>query len=538
MKFAVRLFVLGLMVSMYFATPAAAQYMRITTDNPGDNTRLRASGTTILTIMLDTNHDKDASLQSCNSHSVLCGAPATAQPLEMFSYTLDLAAVGGTVQWGTFTAADAAYTPIGADLADDQSTEINRGRPAGTFTPPGLSTLGTLPVTILTGAPRVDVARGPISVNPAAFGSGFGTTCDGFQFLNTYVIGDPNDRCGTVSGLGPGDWFDADGALAPAGLNTPPVLAQPANMTVNEGATADQSISATDSDGQPLTFAKVSGPAFVTVTTTSAGTGTAAGNINVAPGFSDDGSVSVTVSVSDGAASVSASLSVTVVNVNQAPVLAPPANMTVTEGTTANQEVTAADGDGNPITFSKVSGPAYFSVTTTDAGTGTASGNIRLAPISGDAGTESGVVRASDGTLNDDETFSITVTPGAPTNEAPTLTQPADMTVTEGATADQTLNATDPDGDPLAFTKATGPTFLTVTTTSPGTGTATGNAHVAPVTGDTVGSPHGASVTVTDGGLLTDTESFSITVNPAAPGNEAPTLTQPADMTVTEGATA
>ena len=34
MRFAVRQFVFGLLVSMFFAGPASAQYMKITTDNP------------------------------------------------------------------------------------------------------------------------------------------------------------------------------------------------------------------------------------------------------------------------------------------------------------------------------------------------------------------------------------------------------------------------------------------------------------------------------------------------------------------------
>src|SRR2546426_5456103 len=70
---------------------ANAQYMRILTDNPTDNTRLRASGTTLLTITLVTDHDKDLSLQSCNSHQVAAacpGATLTGQPLNLSSYQI------------------------------------------------------------------------------------------------------------------------------------------------------------------------------------------------------------------------------------------------------------------------------------------------------------------------------------------------------------------------------------------------------------------------------------------------------------------
>src|SRR6185436_4011556 len=116
--------------------------------------------------------------------------------------------------------------------------------------------------------------------------------------------------------------------------NRAPVLAQPANMTVAEGATANQSITATDADGQALTFAKVSGATFATVTTTTPGTGTGTGNINLAPGFSDAGTSTLVVSASDGTASDSKTITVTVTDTNRAPVLAQPANMTVNEGAT------------------------------------------------------------------------------------------------------------------------------------------------------------------------------------------------------------
>src|SRR5258705_12084299 len=48
---------------------AIAQYIKVLTDNPTDNTRFRATGTTILSITLDTTHDRDGSVQSCNSHT-------------------------------------------------------------------------------------------------------------------------------------------------------------------------------------------------------------------------------------------------------------------------------------------------------------------------------------------------------------------------------------------------------------------------------------------------------------------------------------
>jgi len=118
--------------------------------------------------------------------------------------------------------------------------------------------------------------------------------------------------------------------------------------------------------------------------------------------------------VSDGSLADQKSLTITVNNVNRAPTLNQPANMSVTQGATADQAITGSDPDGNALTFSKVSGPAFMTVTTTNATTG----NIHLAPgTSEPAGTSTATVRASDGSLSNDKTLTITVnaapSPGA-----------------------------------------------------------------------------------------------------------------------------
>src|SRR5437899_651951 len=89
-------------------------------------------------------------------------------------------------------------------------------------------------------------------------------------------------------------------AWTPQARAAAPVLDPIANMTVNEGATADQTLRATDADGDPLMFTLVSGPTYATVTTTTPGTGTGTGNVHLAPGFSDQGTAAATVRVSDG----------------------------------------------------------------------------------------------------------------------------------------------------------------------------------------------------------------------------------------------
>ena len=597
---------------------ANAQYMKMTTDNPTDNTKLRATGTTIVTITLDTNHDKNASTQTCNAHTAAngCGAATTAQPLDMFSYTLAFKAVGGTVSWGTYSTLNAAYTDISPQIQSSTEIEINKARATGTDI--GLQQLGTLPVTILSGSPHIDLQVGPSTLNPFGFGTGFGTSCDALFAANTYLVGDPTDPCGAVVGI-PGDWFDWDGAGAPASPNNPPsITAQPtafesenfaigpivatatdpdasntltitqsgkpadltfttdspgpsprtgtitgvpgfndagsypiqwsvsdgaggtagavttlniantnrpptmnipAGMTVSEGATADQVLTGSDPDGDALTFQKFGGPTFMTVTTTNATTG----NVHLAPGFSDGGTYSAAVSAVDPSnASFTSGLAITVLETNRAPTLDPVSNMIVAENATADQTISGSDPDGDGLSFSLVSAPTFATV----LGTSPVTANIHLQTGFSDAGTYDVTARASDGSLSDDKPFTIFVNN---VNRPPDLVPPGPMIVNEGQTLDQPLNASDPDGDPLTFHLGAGPTFASVTTLSP----ILGNLHLAPGFDDA--GTYSAGVSARDPFNAESVSGVFITVNNV---NRPPVLTQPVDMTVSQGATA
>src|SRR4051812_11627969 len=94
------------------AAPARGQYIKLQTDNPASNVRLKPAGTTLLTVILDTDHNRNGSLQSCNSMtaSAACLSTPLGEPLDLFSYQFTLNAIGGTVQWGTFSPATSAYS--------------------------------------------------------------------------------------------------------------------------------------------------------------------------------------------------------------------------------------------------------------------------------------------------------------------------------------------------------------------------------------------------------------------------------------------
>ena len=214
-------------------------------------------------------------------------------------------------------------------------------------------------------------------------------------------------------------------------MNRAPTLNQPTNMTVNEGVTLDQVLTGTDPDADALTFSLVSGPSYASVTTTNATTG----NLHLAPGFSDAGTAAATVRAADGGGLFNdKSLTITVVNVDRPVVLNAIGNMTVAAGATADQTFTATDPDGDAITFTST-GPAFMTRTdNVQVGT-TRTGNIHLAPPLGTSGTFAASVTATANGTTSTRTFVITVNA---TNQAPTLNQPANMTVNEGATLDQT----------------------------------------------------------------------------------------------------
>ncbi|HSH14843.1 MAG TPA: putative Ig domain-containing protein, partial [Verrucomicrobiae bacterium] len=207
---------------------------------------------------------------------------------------------------------------------------------------------------------------------------------------------------------------DGNGGVATATLNitvintndAPTWASNPvsgANATEDSAYSGSLAGSASDVDpGASLTFAKLSGPAWLDV----APNGTLSGT----PSNSDVGANSFSVSVYDGtAAPVEANLDITVINTNDAPVFitdpivaAGASEGVAYTGQTLAGQATDADA-GDTVTYSKVSGPAWLDV----ASDGTLSGT----PDTGTAGLNSFVVRATDNnSASTDATLQITVT--------------------------------------------------------------------------------------------------------------------------------
>jgi hypothetical protein len=180
---------------------------------------------------------------------------------------------------------------------------------------------------------------------------------------------------------------------------------------------------------------------------------------------------------------------------DQAPTLSPVADMTVLAGENATQTITANDADGQSLTFSKSSGPPFMFVATTNAGTGTAQGEIRLAPFASDIGTGTGNVSVTDGAASGQATFQIAVSAGA--NHRPYMAPIPRLTVMAGRVGERFLSAGDPDGGAVHVAKTSGPAYVSVRELAAGAGGTSAVLIASPTLCDAGAAT--AVVTVTDG---------------------------------------
>jgi hypothetical protein len=222
------------------------------------------------------------------------------------------------------------------------------------------------------------------------------------------------------------------------------------NATVDVAYNQSIALDATDPDGDPITFTKISGPAWLNIALD--------GTLTGLPGALDEGFNSFTVEVSDGIDTDQAFLDI-VVDPNQPPAFnsdpfSKPnviANLAYSESIALD----ATDPEGDPMTFSMAGGgPAWLAVAPDGALTGT--------PGDLDAGLNSFIVEVSDGHGTGLATLEIMVDPNQPPvfNSDP-FSKP-NATVNLAFNQSIALDATDPEGDPMTFSKIGGPAWLNV----------------------------------------------------------------------------
>lgn len=135
-------------------------------------------------------------------------------------------------------------------------------------------------------------------------------------------------------------------------VNVAPQLSPLTNKTVSEGSPQSFTVSASDANGDQLTFSLTGSPGFVSLLDN--GNGTAIVTVN--PGFENAGSYTLTVSVSDGDLSTAGSLALTVNDVNRSPLvtvdpISSPQEAISVVGRPVALKGSGSDPDGDQVTF-------------------------------------------------------------------------------------------------------------------------------------------------------------------------------------------
>jgi hypothetical protein len=305
----------------------------------------------------------------------------------------------------------------------------------------------------------------------------------------------------------------------------PPVTPPPATNraplisgTPATSVTATQAFSftptASDPDGQTLTFSVSNLPAWATFSTTT-------GRVSGTPSATQVRTYSnIVITVSDGTLSASLPAFFVTVNAsaNRAPTISGSASTSVSAGTAYSFRPTGSDPDGQTLTYSILNKPSWASFSSN-------SGRLSGTPTSSNLGTTSGIViTVSDGALTASlAAFSITVS--ATSNTAPVISGTPATNVSAGSIYSFAPVASDADGNTLAFSIVGKPSWATFSTSSGSLTGTPGNAQV--------GSYSGIVISASDGSTSTSLPAFTITVT--APATGAATLSWSVPTLNTDG---
>ncbi|MEQ1871739.1 MAG: Ig-like domain-containing protein, partial [Vicinamibacterales bacterium] len=240
--------------------------------------------------------------------------------------------------------------------------------------------------------------------------------------------------------------------------DAPPVAINGATTTL-EDTPVSGTLSASDPDGDVLTFSVVTQPTRGTVVITN----TATGAFTYTPSANQNGADSFTFQVTAGGqASNVATVTLTITAVNDAPTAVDGA-LATSEDTAVSGTLTGSDVDGDALTFSIVTPPSRGSVVVTN----TATGAFTYTPSVNQNGSDTFTFQVTaGGQTSNSATVSLTI---AAVDDVPS-TSPGSATTLEDTPVSGTLSGADPDGGALTFSIVTPPTRGAVVLTNTATG--------------------------------------------------------------------
>ena len=277
-------------------------------------------------------------------------------------------------------------------------------------------------------------------------------------------------------------------------VNDAPV-AQPQALTVASGATLPVTLSATDVDGDALTYTIATPPQHGSLTGSGA-------NIVYTPASAYSGSDSFVFRAADASASATATVAISVTKTNHAPV-ADAQSVATDEDTALAITLSGSDADGDTLSFTITQAPSHGTL-------GGAAPNLTYTPAADYNGSDSFDFQVSDGSLNASATVTISV---RPVNDAPLITSTPPASARVNVPLNYTVTATDADGDTLSYSLDAAPAGMTIDA-STGVLAWTPDAAAA----DSVA----VTARVSDGHGGSATQSFTLAVVHA---NRAPTIT-------------
>ena len=329
---------------------------------------------------------------------------------------------------------------------------------------------------------------------------------------------------GLVAACGGGSGGSEPDSSPSSLANTPPQIAGAPPSTAQVDLAYQFTPSATDADGDTLTFRIENRPDWATF---SPITGRLEGT---PPSTAKAVYERILISVTDGKAfSELPAFDLAVQGVapaNTAPAIGGTPPTSIVTGNSYEFVPQVVDPDGQSLVFALSGKPAWADFDPT-------SGRLWGTPDTGDVGVHVGIlISVSDGVASAAlPAFDIEVTSGAPagpTNRPPTISGSPATSVTVAQAYSFTPSASDPDGQALTFSIVNKPSWAAFNTS---TGRLSGTPAAA-----NAGTYSGIVISVSDGAASASLPGFALTVSAAAPANRPPTISgSPAtSVTVTQ----
>jgi len=326
-----------------------------------------------------------------------------------------------------------------------------------------------------------------IIVSPPAHGSVTGTGSNVTYSPSLNYTG--SDQFTFKANDGTTDSNTATVSLSITPVNDAPV-ANAQNVSTPKDIAKAITLTATDSDGDALTYSIVAAPSHGSLTG-------AAPNLTYTPAAGYIGTDNFSFRASDGTLnSTPATVSITISAVNNLPV-ANNQNVSTNEDAVASITLTASDADLDALTYTIVLSPLHGTLTG-------APPNLTYTPALNYNGSDFLTFKVNDGT-GDSNTATVSITV-SPVNDLPAVTSQA-VSTPEDVPLPVSLTGTDPDGDALTWTIVGLPTHGSLTGSGP-------NRVYTPAAN--YDGTDSFTFTANDGSGDSNTGTVSITVTPVA----------------------